>query len=549
MPTIQIGYRDLCQLTGKEYEPEELYDLLPDMKCEIEEWEGDIITVEVTPDRPDLFSTEGVARALLASGGELQEYFTQESQHTLDVETVDARPYIACAEIQNLQLTTPIIKSLMQLQETLHATFGRQRETMAIGLHDASALRWPLTYTAVEPANATMQPLEMDETLALSDIVAKHQKGKDYGHLVKQYSNYPVIIDADNHIVSFPPIINSAQTEVTLNTTDICIDVTGTDSTSVHTALNILVTACADRGGTIRQVTCHSLDGHYMTPDLSRVTIPTNISYINSILGTHLTAQHIQTALRQMNYTSQNTNNIINASPPPYRSDILHPIDVIEDCVMAYGLNTFACTVPHIATLGKEAPIEQFSTTIRDIWSGFGYQEISTPLLSNAKELYNNMNRPKSNILRISNPVSDTYTHLRDMLLPQLLSFLSQNTHVTYPQKVYECADIVTHRTQAAEKSLTKRHVAGCYIAHQGDVNTVKGELQGFYTALGRQPQFVTKNTPYYIDGRGAELKIKDTIIGEFGEIHPQVLQRYGLTLPCIGFELDIHTLQTLLQS
>jgi len=227
------------------------------------------IIVEVFPNRPDLLSEEGFARALSSFIGVktgLRKYNVKKSSFKVNVDksVENIRPYIRCAVLKNINLSDEAIKSLMQLQEKLHLTHGRKRKKVAIGVHDFDAIKFPLVYKAVKPASISFVPLDMTAEMNLAEILVKHPKGRDYAFALEGLSKYPVIIDAKNDVVSFPPIINGIITQVKENTKNLFIDVTGLDVNAVTQALNILVTSLVDRGAEIYSLDVDSV----ISPDL-----------------------------------------------------------------------------------------------------------------------------------------------------------------------------------------------------------------------------------------------------------------------------------------
>ena len=73
--------------------------------------------------------------------------------------------------------------------------------------------------------------------MAINDILIKHPKGIDYAHLLDGFDKFPVIIDSEDNILSFPPIINGDHTTVTSQTKDFFIDVTGWDQRACEASL------------------------------------------------------------------------------------------------------------------------------------------------------------------------------------------------------------------------------------------------------------------------------------------------------------------------
>ena len=259
MPTIELDYGDLCSLLRKQYSAEDLRDRIPMLGVDLESVDEDKIVVEVFPNRPDLLSVEGFARALNGFLGDetgLKNYRVTESGITLNIDksVKKVRPFISVAVIRNLSLNEKRLVSLMNLQEKLHITHGRHRKKVAIGVHDMREIKGPYTYKAVKPDGIKFRPLGMTEELTPREILEKHPKGKEYAWTLDGLSRYPLIVDKNNNILSFPPIINGELTRIENSTTDVFIDVTGLDNLAVNQALNIIVTSIADGGGDIESV-------------------------------------------------------------------------------------------------------------------------------------------------------------------------------------------------------------------------------------------------------------------------------------------------------
>src|SRR5207245_377197 len=144
--------------------------------------------------------------------------------------------------------------SLVDLQEKLMLTVGRHRKKVAIGIHDMDKVTPPYTYKAVLPEDVRCTPLGMAEEMDLREILAKHEKGREYAHLVASKPRFPIITDARGEVLSFPPVINGIRTQLTPDTRNLFIDVTGTDLEAVSGCLAILSTALAERGGRIQTV-------------------------------------------------------------------------------------------------------------------------------------------------------------------------------------------------------------------------------------------------------------------------------------------------------
>jgi phenylalanyl-tRNA synthetase beta chain len=255
MPVIRLYYDDLEALTGASME--RIKERLPLLCADVERMEMEYMDVEFFPNRPDLFSVEGVARTLrqfldLAPG--LARYPVTDSgiEMTVDPSVLAVRPYAVCGVVRNLQFDSRAIESLMTLQEQLHRGLGRNRKNVSVGVHDLSRVKPPFTYLAADPGFSFV-PLDYDVEMTMAEILARHPKGVHYRYILDGKDRYPLIIDSEGSVLSFPPIINGELTRVTEATTEIFLDVTGLNE-HVSLALNIIATALAERGGELQSV-------------------------------------------------------------------------------------------------------------------------------------------------------------------------------------------------------------------------------------------------------------------------------------------------------
>lgn len=259
MPTVEFSFQELLKFLEKDFEPDELKEKISMLGVDLEKIDHDTIIMEIFPNRPDLLSIEGFSRnlkGLLDVDFGLIKYSIKKSEVKLfvDKSVEKVRPEISGAVIKNLQIDEKFLCSLMDLQEKLHLTHGRNRRKVAIGLHDFSKVKMPFFYKAVFPEEVFFVPLDMTEKLNLKEILEKHPKGKEYSFILKGKEKYPIILDSQQNVLSFPPIINAELTKISKETKEIFIDVTGTEKEAVEKALNILVTAIFDRKGEIYSV-------------------------------------------------------------------------------------------------------------------------------------------------------------------------------------------------------------------------------------------------------------------------------------------------------
>ncbi len=532
MPVITLYYDDLEELSG--IDKETIIKRIPMMGCDIERIEDDHVDIEFFPNRPDLYSTEGVARALRGFLGRetgLSKFNVESSGVSIsrDNEIRNIRPFLACAVIKGMRFNSRSIESLMSLQESLHWAVGRNRKKVSIGVHDMGKITPPFRYVAADP-DYEFIPLDFSERLTMREMLKKHPKGIKFAHILDKFEKYPLILDANDNVLSFPPIINGELTKVTEDTIDLFIEVTGLDP-AVSIALNIVVASLAERGGQIGSV---SIDGTEETPDLSPKIMELKAEEVEELLGFRLTDEEIISGLQKMGYRAEASGNVIKVSVPAYRSDILHTWDLIEDIAIAYGFEKIKPELPLTSTTGRSHPISRTRDLIHEIMTGLGYFEVMPFTLTNEKVQFDMMRREKPDgITNILYPISEDHTIVRPTILPNLLEILAINRHRELPQRIFEAGEVVLD-------CRTLQRV-GCVAIHPQANFT---EIQAIADAVLRERHIeysvAESGDPAFIEGRCADVIINGKKAGVFGELHPGVISNFGLMHPVIGLEMKL---------
>ena len=534
MPVITFKYEDLTGLIGKKVDKNALLQKIPMIGAEIDKVEGESISVEFFPDRPDLLSVEGLARAMRSFLGiekGMKKYDVAPPSISLEIDDSvnEVRPFVSAAVVRDVRMSEDFIVSMMELQEKLHFSIGKDRKKMAIGLHNFDAVTPPFTYRAVKPDEISFVPLGETVEMNLDEILQKHDKGIKYAHLVEKFDKYPVIIDSNKHVLSFPPIINGELTAVDLFTENLFVDVTGTDANAVDSALNIIATAIAERGGKLEMVKVIGNEARN-TPDLSPSHVKVDLDYASKILGFDI-KKHAADALEKMGFDARVKGKVIEVDIPAWRVDILHPIDIVEDMAIGYGYDKISPELPKSMTFGESLS----SNKIHETMIGLGFNEVLTISLSNEEEQFEKMNLKPREVVSIENPISSKHSCIRVSLLPSLMEILSKNRHNELPQMIYEVGEIVEITDGIP---LNKTMVSGVKIDAKTGFTECKSIVEALLRNMGIKADIEEKKSGAFIDGRCASLLKDEKPIGYFGEVHPSVISNFELEYPVIAFEI-----------
>ncbi len=539
MPVITLIWKELEALVGAKRE--EILKRLPMLGCDIERSDEEILAVEFFPNRPDLYSIEGVARALrgfLGIESGLKEYRTRNGNWKIfvDKSVLSVRPRIVGCVVRNLRMRDEVIRSLMEVQEDLHWTIGRNRRRMAIGVHDLSKVNFPLKYTAVG-SDFSFIPLDFSRKMSISEILSEHPKGREYAFILEGKNAYPMIIDAKNEAISFPPIINAEKTRVTEKTTDLFIDVTGFDE-YVDKALNIVACMLSDRGGEIETVEVVYPDRVEHTPDLSAKKLSVSKSEIFSLLGFELSDSEILSALERMRFGVSVGEDKIEVLVPPYRADIMHSWDIIEDIAIGYGYERIKPEYPATMTIGLEHEWSKVKELVKEIMIGLGFLEVITFTLT-SERAYKNLRRsakPWEDYVPLMHPLTVEHTIVRTEILSKLLELIALNRHVEMPLKVFEVGDVVV--------GLKNRlRLCACVVHPRANFAELRSYVQAVMRELGVEWDVKDLSDPAFIEGRQGEILVGGKSVGVFGEVHPQVLENFGIPNPVVAFEIELDSI------
>jgi phenylalanyl-tRNA synthetase beta chain len=548
MPVIEVNLGDFSELLGRDVSIEELQDRLPMMGTS---WEGiteDGFQLEVFPNRPDLLSIEGLARAYSSWTGArtgLRSYPVEKSDYKIvvDKKTQKVRPWFVTAVVKNVEFDDPLIRSIIQMQEKLHVTHGRRRRKVAIGLHSLEPIEFPVTYTT-KPPEFKFRPLGERFEKDLNWILGEMKTGKEYAWTVEGFKEYPMILDRKGMVLSMPPIINGEYTRIDETTTELFIDVTGTDLKAITEVLNVICVTLADRGAEIHEVHNHYPDGTVLTtPNLDPWVMDLDNDYVNSTLGSGFTPQESAHELEKMGHGTEINGDVIKVLIPSYRADIMHPIDLVEDIAIGYDYDNFEPEIPPISSEAGEDPLEVFSRGLRNFLVGLGLLEVVTFMMSNRDKLFKKMSLPEEPICETDNPKMEAYDSLRNRLLPSLMEVLSTNKHHPYPQNLYEVDDVVVIDPSTETGARSRRRLAIALCHSSASFSEIKATMNTILENLELEAEVLEGGWDCFIEGRRFTAMLGGEPLCWAGEVKPEVLESWELEMPVAALEMNIDNL------
>ena len=343
---------------------------------------------------------------------------------------------------------------------------GRQRAKGAIGVHDLTMLKGTaadaeeadateeeaadphvetpaggeksIRYTGIGPREDRFVPLDSDIEMRPIEVLNGHPTAHEYSDLVDEYDLMPAIYD-DIGMFSFPPIINGKRTEVTTDSRDLFVEMTGTDQWTIDHMLNIVCYALDARGGRVEEVAVEYAGGTSSTepsvadapedaddaagmssgepsvagapedaageyagqrlvrPDFSTKTKTVAHDAVESMLGVDLDGEEVVDLIERSGLDAETSETVGRSEPedddagedgtatgglryeveiPPYRVDVLHPIDVIDDIGRTFGFNELDPRYPDVSTVGGRHQRSRLEGGVRDALVGLGFEDL-----------------------------------------------------------------------------------------------------------------------------------------------------------------------------
>ncbi len=503
------------------------------------EKENDEFRVEFNPDRPDLFSFSLLKRSIDIYQGkkEWQPIRVGEGTSDFNIENDvrSLRPYAIGFHCKGPRIGDHY-RELIDYQEKLHLSIGKDRSKVSIGIHDERYLKFPLKYSSRKSGETRFTTYDKTLTASALDILKKHPKGVEYAHLIPSKDLVPIIEDSEHRVLSMPPVVNGSTTVVSEDTSAFFIDITGTDLRALKDAFFLLSYYFNSLDFEITESNIEDIR-KFLNMDGREISVSMN--EIKRILGQEIGIDECVTLLQKMGYGVRVEKVRIVAVVPGNRIDVMGPVDVIEDVAKAFGYGNLELHMPDMDIIGAEAAGNQLASNIRNIMTGLGYQEIMTYVVTTQE---NYRLAEYKGAVHIRNPKSLEFSMVRDRLYLGVLDFLRLNKRRNLPQAVFELGEIIIDAEQQTNLCVAR-------IGSRSAFSDMKQVLDAIMTrtSLG---EYIIRPTDHenFVNGRTGEIITMGQCIGYVGEIHPETIEQFELKNPVAMIEMNLSAVSSLLR-
>ena len=542
MPVVALNLNRIKKLISGKTTRKQIVEILPFLGLDIERQDGDKITIEYSPNRPD-YSTEfgislGLQGLLGIKKGIQKTTIKKKGQLAIKVDSslTKIRPYVTGILAKNGTLDNDDIQQLMWMQEDLHNGIGRKRKKSSIGLHDADKISFPLTYTTTSREHKFI-PLNNNTEQTIDEILSNTEQGQNYGWVIENTKDVPIIIDSEKNTISFPPIINSVLTTVTTKTKNILIEVTGIDKDAVEDALSTVISTLQMAGFEFEEL---KVSGNKnSTPEFKERTIIYDPKLTSEILGIEMSLSNMVTCLKKCRLDAAIKGKRISCKIPRYRFDIFGPMDLVEEIALGYGIENLEPKLSPSQTLGQKSSMTKKLEIVSKITVGFGFTEALNSSLTSKKILFDFLNRDSSQMISVIDSKSQEHTILRDTILPGLIENLSKNIHESYPQKLFEVGTVFSKAKPIHEAI----NLAGVIAYKESNYSEMKSILQSILKTgfkIDSKTKTPKDNVTTFANGRHSDIFVGEKSVGTIGEINSDVLDNFKIRTSVVGFEIKL---------
>ena len=275
--------------------------------------------------------------------------------------------------------------------------------------------------------------------------------------------------------------------------------------------------------------------------------IETEISTINNLIGEEFPVERIRKILEKLLFEVEINGDKLKVTVPSERIDMSIKEDIVEEVTRIYGYNNIVSRqVVAPVTRALKSRERHFEDSVKQLARQNGLTEIATYSFVSPEiiEKTRIIGEKYHKLLRLLNPLGEETSVMRTTLIPEMLQVAATNLAYKNVQfAAFEYGNTffdVGEELPYEEKSM----VAGIY-GEKEDFFTAKSRLEGILKGIGVNAEYRKQpNNPTYHPGRCADVFYKDVHVATLGEIHPLVLEDFGIKKRIYIFELYLKELQ-----
>ncbi|WP_456426433.1 phenylalanine--tRNA ligase subunit beta [Desulfurobacterium sp.] len=533
----------------------------------LDDW---IIEYEITTNRPDALSVLGIARELKSVlGREIvlpETSFSTIDENALDALTLSVKDEVACPRYDGF-----VARNVKVKQSPLFM----QMRLYKVGLRPINNVVDITNYVLYE-LGQPMHAFDADKLTENTIIVRRAKDGETIvtldGIERKLTSEDLVIADAERP-VALAGIMGGEDSGVTFNTGRIVLESAHFEPLTIRkTAKRLGISTDAsyrfERGADIEATICaaeralHLLQKFadaeiysgkvefYPKPYTPKVIV-FNPEKVKKLIGVDIPPRKSFEILNSLGFPVKKEQDYIIVKVPSWRKyDVSREVDLIEEVVRIYGMKKIESTYPLLhSNVERPRRFDNIMKT-KEFLSAKGLNEaINYSFIG--KKLYDAFGLDFENLIKISNPLSEEWVGMRDLLTPSLVNNCVQN--VKRNEKNVALFEVsVVFENVGKELPDEKLHVAfllsgklpeGIYNEREVDFYDIKGIAEELIEYFGLKAEFERSEEKFLHPGQSANIVINGEKAGFIGRIHPDIEENMGIKQPVFAGEIVLEKL------
>ena len=529
--------------------------------------EEDIIDFEITPNRPDCLSIEGLGRETAVSLG---KEFKNPRKNIDDLKVVDKKELEGLTvDIEAPDLCYRYIARVVKNIKIGQSPDWMKRRLKACGVRSINNIVDITNYVMLEMG----QPMHAFD---INSIEGKHitvRRAKNGEKIItldeeeRELNSDDLVIADDKKAVAIAGVMGGMNSEIEKDTKTVVFESAsfyggnvrktakkvrlrtesssrfekGLSTENALRAINRAVELVELIGA--GEVVDGKIDVYPTKQKINKIKL--DYDRINSLLGTNIPKEEMISILEKLDIKVENDV----AIAPYFRMDLEFLADIAEEVVRFYGYDKLETTLikadTTIGVLNKEQKIEK---NIKQVLVNNGLSEIYTYGFVSEKDL------EKSNIdkeiinqsITILNPLSDEYKLMRPSTLPSMMQILSLNANKKNQEvKLFDISrnyKNVNGEVEKGEVPLQENILTIGMYGNDVDFYTLKGLIENVLEISNINRFDIEKetNNGSYHPGRCANIKVGIDVIATIGEVHPEVLNNYDIEKRVYVAEVNI---------
>ena len=521
-----------------------------------------VFELEITPNRPDCLSHIGIARELSAYYGKELKYPETEIKNEIEEKTSDN----VKVTIEDSNLSRRYVTRILKNVTVKESPKWLKERIEAVGLRSINNIVDVSNFILME-MNHPNHVFDLDKIEGNEIKVKSAVKGDKLVTLDEQereLEDGDIVICDSKKILALGGVMGGLDSEVTDNTKNILLEVAQFNPQNVRkTSRRLTLSSDSsyrfERGidvedsikvinrlaNLIQEVAGGEiLNGYvdvYPVPHENKVA-ELNFERLNRFVGKVIPREKVIEILRNLEIDVKDNGETLTLTAPSYRGDLELEQDYFEEVIRMYGFDNIENILPRV-DINKNSTLDTTKLTdrIKTICASVGLKEVINysfiPKDALQKLKFTGVSEDK--LIDISNPITEDFVTMR----PTLLYSLIKNAKDNMNRNVSNIRFFEVSRTFEKAEELAKEDIkVGIILAGENDKTLwnpkpvhydfydLKGIVEEIFSKLKFQSFSIKRSVQTeFHPGRSADVFVGKEYIGSFGEIHPDVLENFGL--------------------